>query len=221
MTVLFAGMNYAYLTAMVTGSAANAIWLQFTAPVWVLLAGVFWFGERAVPRDWVLVAFAAAGIGVILFYESRGAALEAVGWGLASGVCYAGVVLSLRHLRGHDPVWLSALNHAVTVAVMAPLALDGAYFPSGVQWALLAGFGVVQMALPYVLFTRGLKRIPGHEATGIGLVEPLLVPVWAYLAWGDEPAWWTLAGGGLILAGLAIRYLGRSSETAQAVDLVG
>ena len=52
-----------------------------------------------------------------------------------------------------------------------------------------------------------IKHIPGHEATGIGLLEPLLVPVWVYLAWGDKPAWWTLAGGGLILLGLAIKYL--------------
>ena len=56
MTALFAGMNYTYLTAMAKGSAANAIWLQCTAPVWVLLVGVFVFRERAVWRDWVLLA---------------------------------------------------------------------------------------------------------------------------------------------------------------------
>jgi drug/metabolite transporter (DMT)-like permease len=82
------------------------------------------------------------------------------------------------------------------------------------QWLLLAGFGIAQMAVPYVLFAKSLKRIAGHEATGIGLVEPLLVPLWAYLAWGDRPAWWTMAGGGLILAGLAIRYLVPSPSVA-------
>jgi drug/metabolite transporter (DMT)-like permease len=57
-----------------------------------------------------------------------------------------------------------------------------------------------------------LQRIPGHEATGIGLIEPLLVPLWVYLAWGDRPAWWTLVGGALILIGLSIRYLGPASR---------
>ena len=66
---------------------------------------------------------------------------------------------------------------------------------------------MLQMALPYVLFAYSLKRIPGHEATGIGLIEPLLNPVWVFIAWGDRPAWWTLVGGGFILLGLAIRYL--------------
>lgn len=218
MTLLFAAMNYTYLTAMVKGSAANAIWLQCTAPVWVLLVGVLVFGEHAIWRDWLLVLFASAGVGVILHYESRGAALEAVGWGLAAGVCYAGVVLSLRQLRALDAVWLAALNNLVTAAVLAPVALAGAKFPSGMQWVLLVAFGVLQIAAPYVFFARGLRSISGHEATGIGMLEPLLVPLWVYLAWGDRPAWWTLAGGGLILLGLMIRYLEPSRRTADEFD---
>jgi drug/metabolite transporter (DMT)-like permease len=208
MTALFAAMNYGYLTSMAKGTAANAIWLQFTAPAWVLVIGVLVFHERAVARDWLLVAFAAAGVAVILYHESRGASSEAVTWGLASGLAYAGVVLSLRHLRAHDPVWLAAANHTVTALVLAPFAFAaGASFPAGIQWPLLIGLGVLQMGLPYVLFARGLQRIPGHEATGIGLVEPILVPLWTFLAWGERPEWWTLAGGTLILSGLAIRYL--------------
>jgi drug/metabolite transporter (DMT)-like permease len=211
MTLFFAGMNYTYLTAMVSGSAANAIWLQCTAPVWVLLVGVFVFGERAVARDWVMVAFAMLGVGVIIYFESRGVALAAVGWGLVSGVMYAGVVLSLRQLRGLDSVWLAAVNHAVTAIALLAFALQSEVpLPDGMQWLFLAGFGILQMAVPYVLFAYALKRIAGHEATGIGLIEPLLVPLWAYLAWGDRPAWWTIVGGGFILVGLAIRYLSPS-----------
>jgi drug/metabolite transporter (DMT)-like permease len=104
MTLFFAGMNYTYLTAMVTGTAANAIWLQCTAPVWVLLVGVIVFRERASVRDWLMVAFAMFGVSVIIYHESRGADLNAVGWGLASGAMYAGVVLSLRYLRGLNAV---------------------------------------------------------------------------------------------------------------------
>lgn len=207
MTVFFTGMNVTYLTAMVTGTAANAIWLQCIAPIWVLLVGVAVFGERAIRRDWLMVAFAMLGVGIIIYFETRGVALAAVGWGLASSFFYAGVVLSLRQLRGFDPVWLAALNHLATVVTLAPFAFNSFSFPSGMQWVFLAGLGIVQMALPYVLFAYSLKRIPGHEATGIGLIEPLLVPTWAYLAWNDRPAWWTLVGGNFILIGLAIRYL--------------
>lgn len=206
-TATFALMNFTYLTAMAKGSAANAIWLQCTAPVWVLIVGVLVFRERAVWRDWLLLAFGGVGIGIILYCEFRNAALEPVLWGLASGVFYAGVVLSLRNLRTMESTWLVALNHVVTALVMAPFALGDAHFPAGRQWLLLAGFGMFQMGLPYVLFARGLRSIPGHEASGIGLLEPILVPIWVYLAWSQSPAPWTLVGGGFILAGLAIRYL--------------
>ena len=110
-------------------------------------------------------------------------------------------------MRSHDSAWLAALNHLVTAIVLAPLALgswwgspSAAPWPAGIQWLLLAGFGIFQMGLPYVLFARGLRSMPGHEATGIGLVEPILMPVWVAMAWGVRPDWWTLVGGGLILA---------------------
>ncbi|MCI0362008.1 MAG: DMT family transporter [Planctomycetaceae bacterium] len=213
MTAAFTLMNYTYLSAMAKGSAANAIWLQSTAPVWVLIVGVLVFGEKATRRDLLLLLFCATGIGVILYYESRGASLEAGLWGLAAGVFYGGVVLGLRQLRAMDSTWLAAMNHLVTAIALAPIAMaplvnssSPTPFPSGMQWLLLAGFGILQMGLPYILFARGLRTIPGHEATAIGLLEPILVPVWVLLAWGDRPAWWTLAGGGLILIGLAVRY---------------
>lgn len=212
MAISFALMNYCYLTAMVAGSAANAIWLQATAPMWVLPVGVFVFGERATWRDALLILFVIAGIGIILGYESQGASFAAVLWGLASGVFYAGVVLSLRQLRAADSFWLASVNHGSAALCLAPFALNGLFggpapLPSGVQWVLLACFGIVQMGLPYALFARGLRSIPGHEAAGIGLIEPILVPIWVFLAWGDRPAWWTLVGGGLIFLGLALRYL--------------
>jgi drug/metabolite transporter (DMT)-like permease len=102
---------------------------------------------------------------------------------------------------------LAALNHLVTAAALLPFALVDAQYPSGMQWVFLAGLGIFQMATPYVLFAHSLKRIAGHEATGIGLIEPLLLPTWAYLAWGDQPAEWTLIGGAFILVGLALRYM--------------
>jgi drug/metabolite transporter (DMT)-like permease len=218
MAAFFVAMNYTYLTSMVAGTAANAIWLQCTAPVWVLLVGVLFFGERAIPRDWAMMACAAIGIGIIVFFESQGVGLRSVAFGLLSGVMYAGVVLSLRQLRGLDSVWLGAVNHLATAIALAPFAIIDARLPSGMQWLFLAGLGIVQMAVPYVLFARGLRRIAGHEAAGIGLIEPLLVPLWAYLAWGDRPATWTLIGGSFILLGLAIRYVQRPRRSEFHVE---
>jgi drug/metabolite transporter (DMT)-like permease len=211
MVLCFAAMNVTYLTAMAQTEAANAIWLQSTAPAWVFGIGVFWFGERAVARDWLLMACGAAGVAVILLNELRGENPTGVVYGLLSGLFYAGIILSLRQLRDHEAAWLVALNHLVTAAILAPYIVYQDVWPRGNQWFFLAGLGILQMGIPYVLFARGLQQITSHEASGIGLLEPVLVPVWVYLAWRNAenytpPRWWTIVGGGLILIGLVMRY---------------
>jgi drug/metabolite transporter (DMT)-like permease len=214
MMLLFAAMNWSYLTAMSVGEAANAIWLQMTAPVWVFLFNAFCLRETIRRLDWLLLVFGAAGVGLILFCELQGERPAAVVYGLLSGIFYAGVVLSLRHLRSHDSTWLVALNHLFTAIVFAPAVITHLeYWPHGRQWLYLGGFGALQMGLPYVLFARGLKSVPSHEASGMGLLEPVFLPVWVYLAWGHSPdymppRWWTLVGGGLILTGLLVRFAG-------------
>ncbi len=216
MACCFAAMNYTYLTAMVLGEASNAIWLQNTAPAWVFLISVFVFGESAGRSDWVLLAFAGLGLGLILFFELRGARPAAVVYGLLAGVFYAGVIVSLRQLREHDSAWLVTVNHAVTAVVLSPFAVQAdrqGLWPEGMQWLFLAAFGILQMGVPYALFARGLRTIPSHEAVGIGLLEPLLLPIWVFLAWHHQPSysaprWWTLVGGGLIMLGLIYRYIG-------------
>lgn len=213
MALSFVLMNITFVSAMVYGTAANAIWLQGTAPVWVLLAGVLFFRESSRGLDWLLIALCTAGIVVILFCESyyqgesRERQLTAVLLGLASGVFYGGVVLSLRLLRSIDAAWLVAVNHLATVVCLSWTVPWTGIWPSGSQWAYLAGFGMFQMGLSYLLFARGVRTLTGHEAAGIGLLEPVLAPLWVYLAWSESPAWWTLVGGGLILLGLAVRYL--------------
>lgn len=209
--ITFTAMNYTYITALVEGSPANAIWMQNTAPIWVIIVSVWIWKEPSDRSDWFLFGCCIAGIALILTCEWRSSAqaypFSATLYGVASGLFYAGVVLSLRQLRSFDSAWLVGLNHLVTAIVLSPAVATSGYWPgSATQWALLAGFGIFQMGLPYVLFARSLRSLSSHEAAGIGLLEPLLMPVWVFMVWGVRPAWWTIVGAGLILLGLAVKY---------------
>ncbi len=218
MTFCFSAMNVTFVVALTWTTAANAIWLQSTAPLWICVLSLL-LGMKVRRLDIVPLAFGAMGIGVILFYEllapaSESAAATATSqWGvvlgLVAGIGYAGVIMFGRALREENPVWLVALNHLVAAAVLAPVALtltvSHGYWPNLQQLAVLAGFGLLQMGIPYVLFLRALQRTPSQEASLIGLLEPVLVPVWVAIII-DETRWWSLAGGGLILLGLLIRY---------------
>lgn len=206
MALAFGAMNGAYLTSMALSTAANAIWLQSTSPLWVFLLGVSFLRERGTRRDLEMLAIGLAGVGLIVGFELAANPPLGTLSGLASGVLYACVVVSLRYLRDVDSAWLVVVNHLVAAAVLAPIAVYLALWPTPWQFAILACFGCLQMAVPYWLFSRGLRYVSSHEAAGIGLVEPLLVPVWAFIARREVPAWWTIAGGALILVGLVWRY---------------
>lgn len=203
---LFVVMNLTYLSAMTLSTAANAIWLQSTAPWWVLLVGVAALGEPFPRSQRLPLTIGGLGLAVILWFEAQGQGQIGVLCGLVSGLTYAGVVMSLRALRQVDSVWIVSLALLVTATCTLPYVVYVGVWPSAAQLPILAGFGMLQMALPYVLFARGLRSITSQEATVIGLLEPILLPVWVYLAWGEVPAPWTLIGGGLILAGLFLQY---------------
>ncbi|MGY8769016.1 MAG: DMT family transporter [Pirellulales bacterium] len=208
----FVVMNISFLSAMTSGEASNAIWLQHTAPAWVLMGSLLILRDKVLPKDWILLAFCAAGVGLILSFELQGANAWGAVQGLISGLTYAGVVLSLRYLRDEDSAWVVAFAHIVTAFCLFPYVVYQGIWPSGFQWLPLAGFGMLQMGFPYFLFALGLRKITSHEASGICLLEPILVPVWVFIAWHhspgyQSPAWWTMAGGTLILVGLASKYL--------------
>ena len=208
--LIFAAMNYFFLTAMQRGSAANAIWLQHTAPFWIVLVGSLWLGEKAGWRDLLVLGFQMIGVVLILIVELQGSAVLGVVFGLLAGLTYALVQLSLRWMRDQDPAWLVAVNHLVTVLVLLPFVARFGQRPEGIQWLLLAMFGMLQMGLPYFLFARGLQSLSTHEAAGIVLLEPVLVPLWVYLAWSQTdhyapPSWSTFVGGSFILLGLLMR----------------
>ena len=112
--------------------------------------------------------------------------------GLGSGVRGGGDVPA--GACGINAVWIVAVAHLFTACAILPAMVYLDVWPSGSQWLVLAAFGFIQMALPYVFFARGLQSVTSQEATGIGLLEPLLLPVWVYLAWSEVPARLDLGG---------------------------
>lgn len=203
----FTGMNVSYLSAIALSTAANAIWLQSTCPWWVFLMSVLFFREPVIRRDLIPLAFGMAGVGVILVMEIRSQSYLGVSLGLLSGITYGGVVVFMRRLNDENPAWLISLNHLIAAAVLLPWLFWVDVWPSPWQFCVLAAFGTVQMALPYLFLFRGLRAVTAQEAVAIGLIEPVLMPLWVFLVWGESPQPWTLIGGALILSGLGLRYL--------------
>jgi len=226
MVLTFTVMSGLYLSALGLGAAANAIFLQNTAPVWVFIFAVLLLGDSGDRRGWQSVFLAATGAIVIVAGgwpataspEQSRKEIFVLFMGVGSGFVYAGVVLFLRKLRDHAAVWLVALN-LIGSALMLGLFVfvsDGPsafeqwiLSPSLPQLAVLAACGVLQMGVPYWLFTRSLRAVSAQEAAIITLLEPLLNPIWAYLLTPhtDTPTPAMFLGGSLILLALVWKYV--------------
>jgi drug/metabolite transporter (DMT)-like permease len=217
MVAIFAAMNITFVLALTGGKSANAILLQYTAPLWIYLAGIWWLGETPSLRGWTSLFIGLIGVGVLMWGGRQEADLLVLGLGLASGVFYAGVVVFLRVLREEASNWLVVLNHLGAALVVAPLLLvRGWPVLTAAQLGVVAVFGAVQMGLPYVLMARGLRVVSSQEAGVITLLEPLLNPLWAYLVApeSEAPTMHTFLGGACILGALAWRYWPRKPLAA-------
>ena len=207
MVFAFAAMNFLFVAAMTRATAAAAIFLQYTGIGWAFLFGVLFLREKVTRENLLALGFGLTGIGWIVGGEWQGSQFLGTLLALGSGLAYGAVIASLRALREEDSAWLVVLNHLVSAAVLLPWVITEGLIPSGAQWAVIAILGAFQMGLPYVLFARGMAGVPAQEAGLITLLEAILNPLWVWLFWGEDVATSTWIGGGLILAGLLVRYL--------------
>ncbi len=203
--IAFPGMSVTYLSAVAMTTAANAIWLQSTAPWWVFLMSVLMLRQPVVRRELLPLAFAAVGVGIILVFEAYGQRQVGVFLGVFSGVLFATVVILLQRMAQENAAWVLVLCQGLTSLALLPWVVYYGVWPTVNQLLVLAAFGAVQMAVPYILLNRGLRSVSSQEAVLICLIEPVLNPI-LVLFWGERPAWWTVAGAALILLGLLLRY---------------
>jgi drug/metabolite transporter, DME family len=188
----------AFVAANKLTSAANAIVLQYTAPIFVFIFARFLFREKISRPN--LAALAACTLGVVILYAGSGGDVrdgQGVGVALFSGFFFAVYMTTLRFLKGTDARWLTFANNAACSLLLLPW-LGGALALTAYDAALLAVMGVVQLGIPYFLFSKGVEKISLQEASLIVLVEPVLNPIWVAAAYGEVPATATLAGGALI-----------------------
>jgi DME family drug/metabolite transporter len=195
-------------------TAANAIYLQSTAPLYLAILAPLMLREPTRRQD--LAFMAAVGLGLALFFvgadqpvESAPDPLRGNLLALGSGLAWAFAVCGLRWLSSAGAGRGSAAVAVVAGNVIASLGALPFALPLGrhdlSDWALVGYLGVFQIALAYVLVTKALETIPALEASLILLIEPVLNPVWAWVFQGERPGAWALVGGGVILGATAVR----------------
>ena len=202
--VLFALLLGLYVGSTKATTAANAIFLQYTAPIYVIAFSPLLLGEALRRYDVIPLAVCLGGIAVLFAGNQGSADAKGLWLGIGSGFFYGLFLLWLRRLRYADPIAITFANCLGVAIILAPL--PGVWHVDAPNVGLLVLMGAVQFAVPYVLFTRGLRDVTSGEASLIALIEPVLNPIWVVVLLGEEPTLATLIGGGIILIGLGLRY---------------
>lgn len=200
--VFFTLMTACFVMANTMTEAANAIILQYTSTFWIFGLSPLVLGEKPNARDVWIVAVAMLGIGVIF---AGNATTSAAGLliALLAGLFYALLTLMIRQMRDSDSAAITVLNNLGSAFLLFPIVWWlGEIWVSPRAALLLVFMGVVQFGLPYYLYTLGLARVPAYQAALVTMIEPVLVPIWAYLAVGEQVPVMTAVGGGVILAAL-------------------
>lgn len=194
-----------FVTANKLTTAANAIVLQYTAPIFVFVFARVLFREAISRLNLLALSVGTLGVAVIFAGSAGQPDFYGVGVAVLSGLFFAIYMTSLRFLKGTDPGFLTLANNLVCSAALFPWVASELVL-TGQQALTLAVMGVAQLGLPYFLFSRGLEKISLQEASLLVLIEPVLNPIWVASVHGEVPAAATLLGGGLILLGLGARY---------------
>jgi drug/metabolite transporter (DMT)-like permease len=192
-------------------TAANAIFLQSTAPLYVLLLAPLLLHEPVRRADVPFLAAFVAGLALIVVGESPASATApnpTVGnWlAVASGVAWACTVMSYRWAARDPSVFGAAWLAGNVIVALVALPLGWPIAGAGpTDWAIVAFLGVFQIGLAYGLLAVGMREVPALEASLLMLLEPVLNPVWTWLLHGERPGTMALAGGAVVVGTIAAR----------------
>lgn len=203
--ICYAATVILFITANKLTTSANAILLQFTAPVFVAILSAWLLKENIYRYDWFTMIFVF--IGMILFFVDDVGVGNMLGNVIAvvSGFFLACVTIALRLQKDGSPVETALLGNVLTFIVAIPFIFRT--MPDMRSIIGLVFLGVFQLGMAYIFYALSMKHISAIEAILITVVEPILNPIWVFFFSGEKPTLFAIIGGLVVLSSVTIRSI--------------
>ncbi len=228
-SLMYAGTLSCFVYANKMTTAANAIFLQYTAPIYILILAPFVLKEKFRATDFVTVVVCLAGMS-LFFLEPQNAANKLASniylgniAALASGVFFGVYFILLRHPRSlsiKNPALSVFYGNILIVLLMVPVLFHNP--PTNISsndFLAILFLGIFQIGVAYILFTNGIaKGVRSLDASIVGFIEPLLNPIWVFLFLGEKPSKWAIVGGAVIVAAVVFHTVKSSREKINAAQ---
>ena len=195
-----------YVISIRLTTAANAIFLEFTAPLYVVAFSYFLLNERINRFDIFAMVIIFLGMGLFFMDE-----LSFYGfWGnilaLLAGVCLALVTVLIRKEK-ESAFEIVFFGNALTTIICLPFIIQGFSSTTQVDWFIIFGLGIFQLGIPYLLYTTALKYVSALDAILVGMLEPVFNPIWVYIFVGEAMGEWAFIGAALVIIGTLGRVI--------------
>lgn len=204
--VAMAATMLLFVTANKMTTAANAILLQYTAPIFVALLSFFLLKEKVRRIDWLLIAIVLGGLSLFLLDDMTTGNLIGNALALLSGLTFAVMIIALRFQKNESPIESTLLGNLITFLVTIPF-IAKAPLPDMTSIIGLVLLGTFQLGLAYILFANAIKHVTAVEGILLSIMEPLCNPIWVFLFIGEIPSSNALIGGIIVLAAITIRSI--------------
>lgn len=218
-TVIYAALLFLFVWATKHTTAANAIFLQYTAPIYILILAPFVIGERFHWRDLVTVACCIGGMSLFFVGDLTIGDYQGNLAALGSGIFLGLYIMLLRHPAAEklSPTITVIYGNFLLALLTAPSGIAAIPAMTLMDALAVTFLGVFQIGISYILFIKGVRGgTRPLDASIIGFIEPLLNPVWVFLFVGERPSNWALLGGAIIVVTVAAHTIASSRYAVTA-----
>jgi len=202
--VFYAATMILFVIANTMTASANAIMLQYAAPVWAALLGWFFLRERPRWEQWGALAFVGLGMFFVFSGGLQAGSMTGDMLAFASGIAFAGNTVVLRAHKDGNPMDILLFSHLITAVFALPFFFLHPPSMTAHNLLCIAYMGIFQIGMASALFATGMKRVPVAQAMIICAIEPVVNPIWVMLVLGEQPTLPVIVGGGIIVAAVVI-----------------
>jgi drug/metabolite transporter (DMT)-like permease len=201
----YVGAQLFFIMATKLTTAANAIFLQYTLPIYIVLFGYWFLNERPQRADWVTLAVIFTGLFLFFGDDLNFNGFSGNMLAIASGMSMAVLMLCMRKQKDGTPANTILLGNLIGAIIGFPSLLQESF--SLPHLGIIAYLGIFQIGLSFVLYSIAIKQVQALESTLILTLEPILNPLWVFLVIGETPGKLALIGSLFVIAAVTARAI--------------
>lgn len=202
--LFYAGILILFVIATKTTTAANAIFLQYTAPIYVLILEPILLKTYFERFNLITIVICFAGMVLFFMGELSPGHIQGNIVALLSGVAFAAFLLGMRKNKPEYQYPTIFVGNLIIAIICSFSFFDIKEFLVS-DFIMVSFLGIFQIGIAYAIFSWGLKKVYAIEASMISMIEPVLNPVWVLIGYGEQPSNWAILGGIIILFGITFR----------------